>query len=109
MQNYPPFADLVSLTFSGPEETGVLRGAVKMRDSLAACLSGGQYTSEQWNLLGPAPCPVPKINYHYRYRLTLRCRMNRQLRQLMAHMLRQFSADRENRGVTVFADVNGFD
>jgi hypothetical protein len=35
--------------------------------------------------------------------------MNRQLRQLMAHMLRQFSTDRENRGVTVFADVNGFD
>jgi len=52
---------------------------------------------------------VPKINYHYRYRLTLRCRLTRPLRELLGHMLRQFSTDRENRGVTVFADVNGFD
>ena len=109
MQKCPPFGDLVTVTFTGQEEGAVLRGAVKLRDSLRACLSQPQYAGEDWSLLGPAPCPVPKINYHYRYRLTLRCRLNRQLRTLLAHMLRQFSADRENRGVTVFADVNGFD
>jgi hypothetical protein len=31
------------------------------------------------------------------------------LRLLLAHLLRQFSQDRENRGVTAFIDVNGFD
>ena len=60
-------------------------------------------------MLGPAPCPVPKINYNYRYRLTLRCKMTKSLRLLLAHLLRQFSQDRENRGVTAFVDVNGFD
>ena len=60
-------------------------------------------------MLGPAPCPVPKINYNYRYRLTLRCRMTKQLRLLIAHLLREFSRDKANRGVSAFVDVNGFD
>lgn len=109
MQKCPPFGDVVTVTFSGQEETVVLRGAVKLRDSLRACLTQPQYGEEECAVLGPAPCPVPKINYHYRYRLTLRCRMSRQLRGLLGHMLRQFATDRENRGVTAVVDINGFD
>ena len=109
IQGYPPFGDLVSITFIGQEEGQVLRGAAKFRDSLAACLKQPAYAKERCGILGPAPCAVPKINYHFRYRLTLKCRMSRPLRQLIAHLLRQFSQDRENRGVTVFIDVNGYD
>ena len=109
MQNLPPFGDVVTVTFTGQEETQVLRGAVKFRDSLALCLKEPAY--RQWNctLLGPAPCPVPKINYNYRYQLTLRGPLNKPLRELMAHLLRQFSKDGANRGVSAFADVNGYD
>ena len=60
-------------------------------------------------MLGPAPCAVPKINYNFRYRLTLRCRMSRNLRLLLAHLLRQFSQDKLNRKVNAFVDVNGLD
>ena len=109
MQQCPPFGDLVTVTFTGLEEGQLLRGAVKFRDSLRACLKQPEYQTEQCVVLGPAPCPVPKINYNYRYRLTLRCRMDTQLRKLLAHMLRQFSQDRENRGVSAFIDINGYD
>lgn len=109
MQGVPPFGDLVTLTFTGQDETAVLRGAAKLRDSLAACLRGEGFMGEACTVLGPAPCPVPKINYNYRYRLTLRCRMTKNLRTLLAHLLRQFSQDKINRGVTAFADVNGFE
>ena len=109
VQNCPPFAELVGVTFTGENETAVLRGAAKFRDSLVACLRLPEYQSETCTVLGPAPCPVPKINYNYRYRLTLRCRQTRQLRLLLAHLLRQFAKDRENRGVSAFADVNGYD
>ena len=108
-QNLPPFADVVTVTFLGQDEACVLRGAAKFRDSLAACLKDPVYGGGEHQLLGPAPCSVPKINYNYRYRLTLRCRMNKQLRQLMAHLLRQFCKDSANRGVSAFADVNGYD
>ena len=109
VQNAPPFGDIAEVTFTGQEETAVLRGAAKFRDSLIACLQQPPYTSETCTVLGPAPCPVPKINYNYRYRLTLRCRMTRPLRLLIAHLLWQFSQDKANRGVTAFVDVNGFD
>lgn len=109
VQNVPPFADLTTVTFTGQEETAVLRGAAKFRDSLIACLKRQEYQANNCTVLGPAPCAVPKINYHFRYRLTLRGTMNRPMRLLLASLLRQFQLDKLNRGVSAFADVNGFD
>ena len=109
VQGCPPFGDVAVVTFSGLEEGKVLHGAVKFRDSLVSCLRGEEYKEELCTPLGPAPCPVPKINYHYRYRLTLRCAMTPALRKLLSHLLRQFSADRQNRGIAAYIDVNGFD
>ena len=105
----PPFGDLAILTLTGQEEARVLHGAAKLKQSLEALLRQPEYRDEKCSVLGPAPCPVPKINYNYRYRLTLRCKMSRPLRLLLAHLLRQFSQDRENRGVSAFIDVNGYE
>ena len=109
VQNAPPFGDIATVTFTGQEETAVLRGAAKFRDSLIACLKQPPYTMENCTVLGPAPCPVPKINYNFRYRLTLRCQLTRPLRLLLAHLLREFSKDKINRDVSAFIDVNGFE
>ena len=109
VQSLPPFGDIALITFSGEEETAVLRGSVKFRESLRDCLQNPQYREECCNVLGPAPCPVPKVNYHFRYRLTLTCKMTKQLRLLLSWLLREFSKDRQNRGVSAFIDVNGYD
>jgi len=109
VQNAPPFGDVAIVTFTGQEEAAVLRGAAKFRDSLKQCLQQEPYVQERCTVLGPAPCVVPKINYNYRYQLTVRCRMTRPYRLLIAHLLRQFSQDKANRGVSAFVDVNGYD
>lgn len=109
MQKYPPFGDVAIITVFGQDEAGVLRGCMKLRESLRQCLTQPDYQQEQCTVLGPAPSPVPKINYNYRYRLTLQCQMTRTLRALIAHLLRQFSQDRDNRDIFAFIDVNGFD
>ena len=109
VQGVPPFGDVTLVTFTGQEEGAVLRGAAKFRDSLGACLAQPPYRELSSVLLGPAPCVVPKINYNFRYQLTLRCRMNRPLRQLLACLLGQFRKDGANRGVGCFIDVNGYD
>ena len=109
VQGLPPFGDITQITFTGQEEAAVLRGAAKFRDSLKNCLQDPAYDPKDCVVLGPAPCPVPKINYNFRYRITLRCPMDRNKRALLAHLLRQFSLDRENRGISAFADCNGFD
>ena len=105
----PPFGDLAVITLTGQEEGHVLHGAAKLKGSLQMLLQTPEYENESCTVLGPAPCPVPKINYNYRYRLTLRCKMTTPLRRLLAHLLRQFSQDRENRGVSAFIDVNGYE
>ena len=109
VQEAPPFGDIAAVTFTGQEETALLRGAAKFRDSLVSLLKQKPYANEYCTVLGPAPCAVAKINYNFRYRLTLRCRMTKNLRLLLAHLLRQFSKDKQNRGVTAFIDVNGFE
>ena len=109
MQNLPPFGDILTITFTGQEETAVLRGAAKFRDSLLSCLKQPEFSGTNCTVLGPAPCPVPKINYNFRYRLTLRGALTKPLRTLTAHLLRQFSQDKLNRNVSAFADVNGYD
>ena len=109
VQNCPPFGDIATVTFTGMDEGRVLHGAAKFRDSLRTCLQQSAYLQTECTVLGPAPCPVPKINYNFRHRLTLRCRMDKNLRQLLAHLLRQFSQDRENRGVSAFIDINGYE
>jgi len=105
----PPFGDLTVITLTGQEEARVLHGAAKLKESLQKLLQMPEYAGQSYAVLGPAPCPVPKINYNYRYRLTLRCKMNTPLRRLLAHLLRQFAQDRENRGVSAFIDINGFE
>ena len=109
VQNVPPFGDIAVITVTGQEETAVLRGAAKLRDSLLACLRDSGFRSEICTVLGPAPCAVAKINYNFRYQLTLRCRMTKNLRLLLAYLLRQFSQDKVNRGVNAFIDVNGYE
>ena len=109
LQRVPPFGDLVTITFLGQEETAVLRGAAKFRDIMIACLKQPGFEKETCTVLGPAPCTVPKINYNFRYRLTLRCSLTKNLRGLIAGILQQFAKDKLNRGVSAFADVNGFE
>ena len=105
----PPFGDVAVITVTGQDEARLLHGAAKLKSSLENLLQQPEYASERCTVLGPAPCPVPKINYNYRYRLTVRCKMTKPLRLLLAHLLRQFSQDRENRGVSAFIDINGFE
>ena len=109
IQNAPPFGDFALITFIGQEESSVLRGAAKFRDSLNVLLKQPTYQQEQCSVLGPAPCPVPKINYNFRYRLTVHCHLTKNLRLLLAHLLREFSKDNTNRNVSAFIDINGFE
>ena len=109
LQQLPPFGDLVQIVVIGQDEAALLRGAMKLRDSLLTLTASPQYKDTPCTVLGPAPCAVPKINYNFRYRLTLRTKLTKDLRQLLAHLLRQFAKDGANRGVSAFVDINGME
>ena len=103
---FPPFSDLFVLGVSGLEEIAVLRACLKLREGLERALKQPPYSQAPYRLLGPAPAAVAKVNDRYRYRLTLSARNVRAIRQLVAHLIRQAQADKANRGLTIFADLN---
>ena len=108
LRRFPPFSDLFLLSFTGVQEDLVMRAAARFRAALAESLQKSAGL-EDAVLLGPAPAPVVKVNYTYRYRLTLACRNTREVRQLLSYHLREFARDKQNRGVSAFADVNSYD
>lgn len=107
LRGCPPFADQFCLTFHGREEERVARGALRFRNLLMSNLNTEYYADQQLRILGPAPAQIPRVNFIYRHRLTLLGKNTRVLRQLLSHLMREFHKDKENRGVGVYAEING--
>ena len=100
----PRFSDIIVITASGMDEGSVLRCCARMRQALHAELG----KVGEWRVLGPAPAAVAKVNNRYRYRLTLSGKGDRESRAVIAYLLRAVQQDKENRGVSVFADINPY-
>lgn len=106
LRGFPPFRDVVRLTASGGGEGAVLRCCTGVRQALE---EGLRQLGGEWQLLGPVPAAVAKVNERYRYCITVLCRNSHPLRELVAHLLRQAQQNKENRGISVFADLNPLD
>lgn len=102
LQYCPPFADVVTLTVSSPDESLVLRCCTYIRDLLKSKLS----SRKDIRLLGPAPMPIVRINNRYRYRLSIHGCFDKELRSLISGILFHCNTVNEFRGVSVFADLN---
>lgn len=109
LQHCPPYGDLFQISFVGPFEDRTCQAAMGFRSGLKEMLLRNQEAVGEYRILGPAPAVIFKINNTYRYRLTLGCRNRKTIRLLLAQMLRDFSKDKQNRGVTAFVDVNPYD
>ena len=109
IRRYPPFADLFTFTVSGTEEGQVLRGAAWLREVLRQTAASPEMQAAEPEVLGPAPAPVVKVNNRFRYRVILVGRNDRTTRERVSWILKTFSARREHRGLSVFADCNAME
>ena len=109
MLRFPPFLDLFRITISGPDETQVLRACAVIRRSLEPWIKPRQQGPEGPEVLGPAPAPVLKVNNRYRYRVLVKCRNGKELRAILAHLLKEAQQDKANRGLSILLDVNPMD
>lgn len=98
----PPFRDIIEVTVSGTDETLVLRGSVSILEALRHYFAGYENTE----ILGPSPAGVAKVNNRYRYKLTLACENSRRVRDTVCHVLKEFSNDKQYRGLAAFADAD---
>ncbi len=103
---YPPFCDIVAVTFSAINEISCEKAARKFARILTE-QHKALPKEIPLRVLGPAKCAAAKINGRYRYRLILKCRMSSLLRQLIEGSLKAAGQDEDFRNVGFFADVNG--
>ena len=109
LRRYPPFADVFTLTVSGTEEGAVLRAAAHLRDGMKTGLSYPTLSNLSVEIVGPAPAPVLKVNNRYRYRVLWIGKNDHQTREILAHYLKAFYSQKENRGLSLFIDCNAMD
>ena len=109
VRNHPPFGEMLVINASGVEEIAVLQGCMRLRDALNDALKRPEYEKYPYRLLGPAPAAVAKVNNRYRYRIVLSIENTKDIRQLIAHLLRKALSDKRNRNVSFFADFDPFD
>lgn len=103
LRNYPPFTDLLLFTISGLDEGEVLRACVRFKEHLKKAL-----VRHQCQLLGPAPASVAKVNQRYRYHLTMSGILNHEIRVIVSNLLQNAQQEKENRGISIYADLNPY-
>ena len=103
---YPPFRHVYQITVTGIDEEQVLFCCLRIKQALQGTLDLLEYREFDCRLLGPASAPVAKVNNRYRYRVTLMAPDHKKIRTLVAHLVRSAQKDKENRGVSVFADLD---
>jgi len=101
----PPVADIFSLTVFGQNETAVLKGCNAVRASLINYLGN----AEDIRILGVAPASIAKVNNKYRYKVMVCCKNRKKVRDVISHILCEFSSDKRNKGLTIYADINQID
>jgi primosomal protein N' (replication factor Y) len=98
----PPVNDLIALTVTGTDEAAIISSCTRLKDALSSYFKG----ESKVKLLGPAPAVVSKVSNKYRYRLLIKCENNKNVRETIAHVIKEFSRDKQSRGVAVFADAD---
>ncbi|MBP3312087.1 MAG: primosomal protein N' [Butyricicoccus sp.] len=101
----PPIHQLLLLSASGEDEQAVLSALLRLKTRLLSLMEG-QFADFKYPVLGPAAANVVRVAGRYRYHLTIRCPDNKRRRLLVSGVMREFSADKRNRGVSLFADLN---
>ena len=105
-RRYPPFADIFTLTVSGPEEGAVLRAAAQLREAMRAGVRYPTAANMSVEILGPAPAPIVKVNNRFRYRVFWVGKNDHTTRELISYYIRAFHQKKENRGMNLFVDCN---
>ena len=105
MLHYPPYGALFLFGFSGTAEAAVRRAG---RWTLARLreLATGDYADLPVIALEPTPASVLRVAGKYRYKLIIKARNNARMRQMVRQLLTDFNACSDNRGVSVYVDID---
>ncbi len=102
---YPPFCDIVVLGFSGENEKSVEIAATKAMSILQQEVQNADKIVMK--VMGVTRASIYKISNKYRYRIIIKCRLNNNLKAVIASTLKKCGSDKQFNRISCFADVNG--
>jgi len=102
---YPPYADLVLVGFTGEDEHKVSACANSFLKNLTE-LAENKYKSLPLRFLRPSPAAVTKLNGKYRYKLIIKCKNNRNFREMLKEALELHYKIKEFKDISVFIDAD---
>jgi primosomal protein N' (replication factor Y) len=101
----PPIVQILVLTASGESEEKVLQSMLLLKQRIESLMLG-QFQDFRYPVLGPSPASVVRVNKRFRYHLMIRCPDSKRRRALISGIIKEFAKNKQNRGVTLFADIN---
>ena len=103
-QGTPPYSDCIMVRFMGTQEQDVIAAAVLFRQWVERTV-----VTEDMSLFGPSPAPISKVNQVYHYRMFLYGHFDKRIREMLAHLLREFAKSRYVKSVHAIADLNPYE
>ena len=100
---FPPFCDIITITFSGEVENDVINAVKQFGDGLDS-MAKSEYKDAKFILFGPFRNDVYKIAGRYRMRYLIKCVNNQKMRNMISGLLVKYMAGLKN--VSISADVN---
>jgi len=98
---YPPYCDICTVSTQSIRRDDAVNTINGIFSNIKEMLNG-EYNTVKLIVLGPAPCGVAKVNNRYRYRMIIKCKNNKNFRD----MLRKAIDIKLVNDVTVSVDMN---
>lgn len=102
---YPPFCDLCVIGFSSEKEYTVNKTASDFLEMLKKVHSE-RFSDVKIIVLGPVAPRILKIGGKFRNRIIIKCKNNKEFRNMISNLLVEFAKDKKNDDVNIYADIN---
>lgn len=100
---FPPFCDIITITFSGEIENDVINAVKQFGQGLDEAAKK-DYSDTKFILYGPFRNDVYKIAGRFRMRYLIKCANNAKMRNMISNLLIKYMGGLKN--VSISADVN---
>ncbi len=102
---YPPFCDICVIGFSGEKEYVVNNSANEMLNILKS-IHSEQYSNLKIIVLGPVVPRISRVGGKFRSRIIIKCRNDKNFREMISKLLKEFTKNKNNDNVNIYVDIN---
>ena len=103
---YPPYCDIISVSFIGDNENKVALCSKKFFELL---IEENEKYKHKIIVLGPSVEKIAKLNNTYRYRLSVKCKNSKNIRNMFNDIQKNISKIKEYKDISVSLDINPCD